>query len=61
MFLYTTPIVYIDDVDIKTDYTQDGVGKVYFFTLIDFVLCIAVVSIDIKNVTVKREYTYTVT
>lgn len=30
VFLYTTPIVYIDDVDIKTDYTEDGVGNVFF-------------------------------
>lgn len=28
VFLYTTPIVYIDDVDLTTDYKDDGVGKV---------------------------------
>lgn len=30
VFLYTTPVVYIDDVDLTTDYTADGVGKVFF-------------------------------
>lgn len=33
VFLYTTPIVYIDDVDVTTDYTDDGIGKVCFFYL----------------------------
>ncbi|XP_025410641.1 beta-glucuronidase isoform X1 [Sipha flava] len=30
VFLYTTPIVYIDDVDVTTDYTDDGVGIIYY-------------------------------
>lgn len=29
--MYTTPIVYIDDVDLTTDYTEDGVGNVFSF------------------------------
>ncbi|XP_050437115.1 beta-glucuronidase isoform X1 [Adelges cooleyi] len=30
VFLYTTPIVYIDDVDIKTDFTEDGKGLIHY-------------------------------
>lgn len=33
VFLYTTPVVYIDDVDVTTDYTDDGIGKMRFFYL----------------------------
>uniref|UniRef100_A0A2H8TWI1 Beta-glucuronidase n=1 Tax=Melanaphis sacchari TaxID=742174 RepID=A0A2H8TWI1_9HEMI len=30
VFLYTTPIVYIDDVDVTTNYTEDGVGIINY-------------------------------
>jgi len=30
VLLYTTPIVYIDDVDVTTNYTEDGVGIINY-------------------------------
>ncbi|XP_022164061.1 beta-glucuronidase [Myzus persicae] len=30
VFLYTTPILYIDDVDVTTDVTEDGVGIINY-------------------------------
>ncbi|XP_008187067.1 beta-glucuronidase isoform X2 [Acyrthosiphon pisum] len=30
VFLYTTPVVYIDDVDVTTNYTEDSVGLINY-------------------------------
>ncbi|XP_050533470.1 beta-glucuronidase-like isoform X2 [Daktulosphaira vitifoliae] len=30
VFLYTTPIVYIDDIDVKTDFTENGKGIIHY-------------------------------
>lgn len=38
VFLYTTPIIHIDDVDVTTDFTMDGTGKVFYIFFLIFIL-----------------------